>query len=76
MPMNKTEKAFRLAVLRWKNEQPSLFSPSEYCYHAIASNLQNTSEEVIWQYNGRGQAENIIKELKGGFSGEKCMSFG
>lgn len=72
--MNKTDKAFRLVVLRWKNGQPGLFNQSEYCYHAIATCLDKSSEEVVWRYNERGQAENIIKELKGGFGMEALPS--
>jgi hypothetical protein len=29
--MNKTDKAFRLVVQRWKNEQMDLFSPQQWC---------------------------------------------
>lgn len=72
--MNRTEEAFRLVVLRWRNEQPGLFNPSEYCYHAIATSLKCSAEEVVWEYNGRGQMENYIKELKGGFNMESLPS--
>lgn len=72
--MNKTEKAFRLVVLRWRNEQLGLFNPSEHCYHAIATNMECSAEEVVWEYNGRGQMENYIKELKGGFGMESLPS--
>ncbi len=56
--MNETREAFRLVVLRWKNRQADLFDSAEYCYHAIAT----SAEEAVWEYNGRGQAENIIGE--------------
>ena len=72
--MNGTEKAFRLIVLRWRNPQAELFEPEPYCYHAIASSLECTAEEVVWEYNGRGQMENVIKELKGGFGMESLPS--
>jgi len=72
--MNKTKRAFRLVVLRWRNEQMSLFNPSGYCYHVIATSLECSSEEVVWEYNDRGQAENIIKELKCGFGMESLPS--
>jgi hypothetical protein len=76
--MNGTEKAFRLIVLRWRKAQPELFEPDPYCYHAIASSLECTAEEVVWEYNGRGQMENMIKELKGGIGMESlpCGDFG
>jgi len=73
--MNKTGESFRLVVLRWKNPQVDLFSTDEWCYHAIATNLDCSAEEVVWKYNERGQMENIIKELKGGF-GADYMPFG
>ena len=76
--MNGTEKAFRLIVLRWRNPQAELFEPEPYCYHAIASSLECTAEEVVWEYNGRGQMENVIKELKCGMGMESlpCGDFG
>jgi len=64
--MNRTNEAFRLIVLRWSRQQRGLFDPEPYCYHTIASSLQSAAEEVVWEYNGRGQMENIIKELKNG----------
>jgi len=73
--MNKTEKAFRLVVQRWKNEQIDLFSPDEWCYHVIATNMDEMeSEEVVWWHNQRGQVENLIKELKIGFGMEQMSS--
>ena len=65
--MGRTKQAFRLVVLRWQRQQQSLFEPDKYCYHAIVSNLECSPQEVVWRYNERGQAENVIKELKGGF---------
>lgn len=72
--MNQTEKAFRLVVLRWKNMQGDLFHPEEYNYHAIATDLECSSEEAVWEYNDRGQMENIIKELKIGIGMESLPS--
>ena len=71
--MNKTEKAFRLVVLRWRKEA-DLFDSGGYCYHAIATSLECSAEESVWEYNGRGQVENYIKELKGGFGMESLPS--
>jgi len=75
--MNRTNEAFRLIVLRWSKQQRGLFDPEPYCYHAIASSLQGAAEEVVWEYNGRGQMENIIKELKSGVGMESlpCGNF-
>jgi hypothetical protein len=73
--MAKTEQAFRLVVQRWKNAQRDLFKPEDWCYHVIATNLDDlTPEEVVWWHNQRGQAENFIKELKSGFGMEQMPS--
>ena len=32
--------------------------------------LQESPQEVVWKYNGRGQVENHIKEIKSGFGME------
>ena len=84
--MEKTE-AFSLVVLRWSNPQRDLFLADEYCYHAIATDLEVEPEEAIvwhqeshpeqacvWRYNERGQMENIIKELKVGMGMEQMPS--
>lgn len=64
--MNETEQAFRLIVVRWKNPQPSLFQADAYCYHAVASNRDESesASEVLWRHNQRGESENWHKELK------------
>jgi hypothetical protein len=62
--MNHTRQAFRLVVLRWLNPQPNLFATERYCYHAVASNREESAAEVIWKHNGRGSSENCHKELK------------
>lgn len=73
--MQKTEQAFRLVVQRWKNAQRDLFKAEDWCYHVIATNLDDlTAEEVVWWHNQRGQAENFIKELKSGFGMEQMPS--
>jgi hypothetical protein len=73
--MNRTDKAFRLVVQRWKNEQMDLFSPEQWCCQAISTNMDELeAEEVVWWHNQRGQAENLIKELKIGFGMERMTS--
>lgn len=65
--MEKTE-AFTLIILRWPNPKPDMFRPQPYCYHVIATNDEKRAvHEIIWFHNGRGDAENYNKELKGGF---------
>jgi hypothetical protein len=72
--MNTCKCAFRMIVIRWKNPK----NPSEYCYHAIATNMtKKTAQDVIWIYNSRSCSENDIKELKNGFGMHKlpCGDF-
>jgi hypothetical protein len=75
--MKGTEQAFRLIVLRWANPQPNLFEAERYCYHAVATNRQETARAVIWRHNQRGRGENWHKELKTGFGMEQmpCGEF-
>jgi hypothetical protein len=62
--MNETKQAFRLIVLRWFNPQPNLFETERHCYHAVASNREESTAQVIWKHNRRGNSENWHKELK------------
>lgn len=72
--MEKTEEAFRLIVIRWINPQRNLFFREDYCYHCIATDLEVSPQEIVWTHNERGQIENYIKELKGGFGMEQMPS--
>jgi hypothetical protein len=73
--VSKTHEAVRLVVQRWRDPQLQLFEPSGYCYQVIATNRDElTAEEVVWFHNRRGQAENLIKELKIGFGMEQMSS--
>jgi hypothetical protein len=66
--MEKTKKPFTLIILRRPNPRPDLFEHQPYCYHVIATNDDSRKpKEVIWFHNGRSDAENYNKELKGGF---------
>jgi hypothetical protein len=68
--MNRGKSAFRVIVLRWRERQGDLFK-NTYHYHCIATSMVEESlEEVVWKYNGRGQIENHIKEIKSGFGME------
>jgi hypothetical protein len=64
--LNQSQEAFRLIVVRWKNQQPSLFEDQKYCYHAVASNRKESesASEVLWGHHQRGESENWHKELK------------
>lgn len=77
--MNETKKAFTLMVVR-RGRQGDLFEPgvSPYRYHVIATNKDESAEEVMAWYCQRGEAsENRIKELKIGFGMERmpCGQF-
>lgn len=73
--MNKTKKPFRLVVQRWRDPQLPLFQEPEYRYYVVATNRDEIeAEEAVWFHNGRGQAENLIKELKIGFGMEQMVS--
>jgi hypothetical protein len=77
--MNKTDKAFRLIVMRRAREQDLFEDKSPYRYHAIASNRPNEDAGATMEwYSQRGDAsENRIKDLKVGFGMEymPCGSF-
>jgi len=67
--MARTHQAFRLIVKRELRRQVDLFEQDRYFYHAVASNWpleQKSTAEVLAWHNQRGQAENFLKELKGG----------
>ena len=73
--VSKTEEPVRLVIQRWRDPQLQLFEPAGYCYHVIATNRDDLApEEVVWFHNRRGQAENLIKELKIGFGMEQMSS--
>jgi len=67
--MARTHQAFRLIVKRELRRQPDLFAEDRYFYHAVASNWpseQKSALQVLQWHDQRGQAENFLKELKGG----------
>ena len=73
--MGKTQEPFRLVVQRWQAAQRSLFESHGYSYYVIAANRDElTPTEVVRFHNLRGQAENLIKELKIGFGMEQMTS--
>ena len=73
--VSKALEAVRLVVQRRREPQLLLFEPSGYHYAVIATNLDEWSaEEVVCFHNQRGQAENLIKELKIGLGMEQMTS--
>jgi hypothetical protein len=77
--MNKTDKAFRLTVMRHPREQDLFEDKSPYRYHAIASNRPNedAAATMEWYCKCGDASENRIKDLKIGFGMEymPCGSF-
>jgi hypothetical protein len=64
------EKAYRFIALRYKKkEQPSpereqyqLFDNSQYIYRVFVTNMKRPIDLLVWFYNLRAAAENLIKE--------------
>lgn len=72
--MNQTDNAFRLIILRWKDEK----APTGYSYHCKAAGAtEQSANEIALNYNERAEEENVIKELKNGFGARKmpCGTF-
>ena len=75
--MNKTTRAFRLVVKREPRRQGTRSGApgGQYGYHVVASNWpeeQKRTAEVLQWHNQRGQAENFLKEVKGGWGWSGC----
>jgi len=72
-PMEKTEKAFRLIVMR-RPYPSTMFAQQDasLTYAVIATNRRESAEYVVRWYNQRGKcSENRIKEVKIGFGMER-----
>ena len=67
--MSKTDKAFRLIVMRRPRDQDLFEERSPWRYHAVASNRENEEAAATMEwYSKRGEtSENRIKDLKIGF---------
>ena len=66
--MNNTKQAFWLIIQHWSKLQGQLFDPEPYCYHVIATDREESAEEIVHLHNHIGQVENFIKEIKDGYS--------
>jgi hypothetical protein len=75
--MNKTNKEFRLIVMRCPQDQDLFEDKSPYRYHAIASNCpdEDAAATMEWYSQRSDASENRIKDLKVGF-GMKYMPCG
>ena len=61
--------AYRVVVLRWLKEQPSLFDKDPYEYHGVMTSFDNWAAGLVLQFHRTRQdgSENVNKELSGGF---------
>lgn len=58
---------YRLIIVRRKNDQKALFSEFEYSYRIYVTNTAWSPAQVVRFYRKRGDAENLIRELKEGY---------
>jgi len=64
--------AYRLIVKRKRRKDLVLFKEFGYEYRAIITNIYNWDESAVMRwYQRRGDAENIIKQLKGDYALDK-----
>lgn len=63
-------KAYRFIALRYRKnektpaerEQYQLFDTPQYIYRVFVTSMKNAIDLLVWFYNGRAGAENLIKE--------------
>jgi hypothetical protein len=60
--------AYRLVVVRKRNDQRALFPEFEYSYRLYLTNTDWSPHKVVRFYCKRGEAENVIRELKEGYA--------
>jgi len=58
---------YRLIIVRRRNDQRALFPELEYSYRIYVTNTPWSPTKVVRFYRQRGDAENVIRELKDGF---------
>jgi hypothetical protein len=63
----KTGGVYRLIIVRRKNDQKALFPEFEYTYRIYVTNTDWSPARVVRFYRKRGDAENVIRELKEGY---------
>jgi hypothetical protein len=66
--------AYRLIVVRRRNDQRALFPEFEYSYRFYVTNTLWDRHKVVRFYRKRGDAENVIRELKEGFGADHILS--
>jgi len=65
---------YRLIVVRKRNEQRALFPEFEYSYRLYVTNTDWSRHKVVRFYRKRGDAENVIRELKEGYAASHILS--
>jgi hypothetical protein len=65
---------YRLIVVRKRNEQRALFPEFEYTYRLYITNTDWSPHKVVRFYRKRGDAENLIRELKEGYALDHILS--
>jgi hypothetical protein len=65
---------YRLIVVRKRNEQRALFPEFEYTYRLYITNTDWSPHKVVRFYRKRGDAENVIRELKEGYAADHILS--
>lgn len=66
--------AYRLIVVRKRNDQRALFPEFEYTYRLYVTNTDWNRHKVVRFYRKRGDAENVIRELKEGYAADHILS--
>lgn len=64
---------YRLIVVRKRNQQRALFPEFEYTYRLSFTNTDWSPHKVVRFYRKRGDAENVIRELKEGFAADHIL---
>lgn len=65
---------YRLIVVRKRNQQRALFPEFEYTYRLYVTNTDWSPHQVVRFYRKRGDAENLIRELKQGYALDHILS--
>lgn len=65
---------YRLIVVRKRNDQRALFPEFEYSYRLYVTNTDWSRHTVVRFYRKRGDAENVIRELKEGYAADHILS--
>jgi hypothetical protein len=66
--------AYRLIVVRKREQQRALFPEFEYSYRLYVTNTDWSLHNVVRFYRKRGDAENVIRELKEGYATDHILS--